>query len=105
MAIARSTHPGELTECGASGWGRILGRSSLTSSNRATHASRSGGSQSVSTVGGSADIAPVTDEYCVYADDGEKVLRFAFVASVQASASVQPGDGRFDDPAVAAQPL
>lgn len=33
------------------------------------------------------------------------MLGFLFVAAVEASAAGQPGDGSFDDPAVAAKPL
>lgn len=42
----------------------------------------------------------VADEGRGYADEGEEVLGFAFVAAVEASAAGQSGDGSFNDPTV-----
>lgn len=47
----------------------------------------------------------VTDEGAGDAGEGEEVLGFAFVASVEAAAAGKPGRGAFDGPAVPAQSL
>lgn len=53
----------------------------------------------------SADQTTGADEGCGYADEGEEVVRLAFVATAKSAAAGEPGHGSFDDPSVAAQPL
>jgi hypothetical protein len=47
----------------------------------------------------------VADESADDAGEGEEVLGFALVASVETAAAGEPGHGAFDGPAVTAQPL
>lgn len=49
--------------------------------------------------------AAVTDEGCGYADEGEKVVSFAFVAAVEPTAAGEPGHAPLDNPPVAAESL
>ncbi|MBB4796205.1 hypothetical protein BJY54_006909 [Streptomyces nodosus] len=49
--------------------------------------------------------SPVTDEGAGDAGEGQEMAGFAFVASVETSASGKPGHGAFDSSAVPAEPL
>ena len=49
--------------------------------------------------------AAVTEQGCGYADEGEKVFCFAFVATVEPTAASKRGHGSLDDPPVASETL
>jgi hypothetical protein len=51
------------------------------------------------------DESAVTDEGCGYAGEGKEMFCLAFIAAVESAAAGEPGNGPFNNPSVAAEPL